>query len=59
MIVKTAKGMKDFRALWMDGGIVKAIDQRVLPNQFKIVSIRSVKEMANAISDMTIRGALR
>ncbi|MBU0623439.1 MAG: S-methyl-5-thioribose-1-phosphate isomerase, partial [Candidatus Thermoplasmatota archaeon] len=57
MIVKTAKGKKDFRALWMDGGIVKAIDQRILPNQFKIVSIRSVKEMANAISDMTIRGA--
>jgi len=57
MIVKTAKGKKDFRALWMDGGIVKAIDQRILPNQFKIVSIRSVREMANAISDMTIRGA--
>ena len=41
----------------MDRGVVKAIDQRLLPNQFKIVSIRTYKEMARAISDMTVRGA--
>lgn len=57
MIVRTPKGRKDVRALWMERGAVKAIDQRLLPNQFKIVTIRTYKEMAKAISDMTIRGA--
>lgn len=57
MIVKTAKGKKAFRALWFENGVVKAIDQRLLPNQFKIVTIRSFRDMAKAISDMTIRGA--
>ncbi len=57
MLVKTAKGKSDIRALWMEKGVVKAIDQRLLPDQLKIVTIRTVAEMADAISDMTIRGA--
>jgi methylthioribose-1-phosphate isomerase len=57
MLVKTAKGKRDIRALWMEKGAVKAIDQRLLPAQLKIVTIRTVAEMAHAISDMTIRGA--
>ncbi len=57
MLVKTAKGKSDIRALWMEKGVVKAIDQRLLPGSLKIVTIRTVAEMANAISDMTIRGA--
>jgi S-methyl-5-thioribose-1-phosphate isomerase len=57
MLVKTAKGKKEMRAIWMEGGSVHAIDQRVLPDRLKIVTIRTVKEMADAISNMTIRGA--
>ena len=57
MLVKTAKGNRDMRAIWMEDGLVKAIDQRLLPKQLKIVTIRTVKEMASAISDMTVRGA--
>jgi len=57
MLVRTSKGTKEFRAIWMEHGIVKAIDQRILPNQFRIVSIRTYKEMARAICDMTVRGA--
>src|SRR4030042_214498 len=57
MLIKTASGTKDMRALWMERGVVKAIDQRLLPDQLKIVSIGTVKEMAEAISNMTIRGA--
>ena len=57
MLVKTAKGKSDIRALWMEKGVVKAIDQRLLPGNLKIVTIRTVAEMADAISDMTIRGA--
>lgn len=45
------------RALWMERGVVKAIDQRLLPGRFRIVTIRTYREMADAISDMTIRGA--
>ena len=57
MLVKTAKGKSDIRALWMEKGVVKAIDQSLLPGRLKIVTIRTVAEMARAISDMTIRGA--
>ena len=57
MLVRTSHGTKDIRALWMERGVVKAIDQRLLPDELKIVSIRTTKEMADAISDMTIRGA--
>jgi methylthioribose-1-phosphate isomerase len=45
------------RAIWMEGGRVKAIDQRVLPSRFRVLTIRTLSEMASAISDMTIRGA--
>ncbi|MBN1678010.1 MAG: S-methyl-5-thioribose-1-phosphate isomerase, partial [Candidatus Thermoplasmatota archaeon] len=34
-----------------------AIDQRLLPHRFRIVTIRTYPEMARAIKDMTIRGA--
>ncbi len=45
------------RALWLEGREVKMIDQRLLPYRFEIVSIRSAAEMAEAIRDMTVRGA--
>ena len=57
MLVTTEKGKVEMRALWMSRGVVKAIDQRVLPSKFKIVTIRTRKEMAEAISNMTVRGA--
>ena len=57
MLVRTPGGKKDIRAIWMNRGVVKVIDQRLLPNQFKIATIRTYAEMANAISNMTIRGA--
>jgi methylthioribose-1-phosphate isomerase len=57
MLVATPDGTVEMRALWMSRGVVKAIEQRLLPAKFKIVSIRTYKEMAEAISNMTIRGA--
>ena len=41
----------------MDRHSVKAIDQKVLPDKLRIVTIRTPDEMARAISDMTVRGA--
>lgn len=57
MIVRTPHGTKDLRALWMEKKTVRMIDQRLLPGRFKIVTIRTYQEMAEAISDMTVRGA--
>lgn len=41
----------------MENGVVKAIDQRALPHRFEIVEIDNSEALAEAISDMTIRGA--
>jgi methylthioribose-1-phosphate isomerase len=57
MLVSTPDGKVDMRALWMTRGVVRAIEQRLLPGKLKIVSIKTYKEMAEAISNMTIRGA--
>lgn len=57
MQVSTPSGRKDIRAIWMEKRAVKAIDQKLLPGTFKIVTIRNHREMAAAIKDMTIRGA--
>lgn len=45
------------RALWLEGREVKMIDQRLLPYRLEIVSIRSAEQMADAIRNMTVRGA--
>jgi len=57
MLVTTDKGKVEMRAIWMGRGVVKAIDQRLLPEKLKIQSIRTFRETAAAISDMTVRGA--
>jgi len=48
---------RDLRALWWERGAVRAIDQRLLPSKLRIANIATPKEMARAISDMTVRGA--
>jgi methylthioribose-1-phosphate isomerase len=57
MYVKTPSGTEDMRAVWMLDGVVKAIDQRALPGRFQVVDISTSEGVAQAISDMTIRGA--
>lgn len=57
MRVRTRQGREDLRAVWMDGEVVTVIDQRALPRKFKTIGIRTYAEMAEAISDMTVRGA--
>lgn len=36
---------------------IKVIDQRLLPNEYKIIEIKTVQEMTDAIKNMTVRGA--
>lgn len=55
--MKVGNRKKWYTASWLEGNIVKMIDQKVLPFRFKVVSLRKHYETAKAIEDMTIRGA--
>ena len=48
---------KNYRAVWMQGRNVIVIDQRLLPHKFKLLRLRNHMETAEAIRNMTIRGA--
>jgi translation initiation factor eIF-2B subunit alpha/methylthioribose-1-phosphate isomerase len=48
---------KQYRAVWMEGRHVVVIDQRLLPHKFKLLRLRNHRETAEAIRNMTIRGA--
>ena len=48
---------KDRRALWLEGTVVKFIDQRKLPYKLEIYTAKTVNEVAFAIEDMVVRGA--
>jgi S-methyl-5-thioribose-1-phosphate isomerase len=48
---------KNFRAVWMDGRHVVVIDQRLLPHKVKLLRLKNHRETAEAIRNMTIRGA--
>ena len=48
---------KDIPALWMEDGIVKMIDQRVLPQELKFHTTETAEETSAAIRDMVVRGA--
>lgn len=53
-------GKHYYRTIWMDEGneeVIHIIDQRLLPFEFRINQITTVKEMASAIFDMQVRGA--
>ena len=48
-----------YRAIWMeeDPGVVKVIDQRFLPFEFRILELRSMTDAYEAIAGMAVRGA--
>jgi len=48
---------KAYRTVWMEGGTVKLIDQRLLPHRFEVVSLARSRDTAKAIKDMVVRGA--
>ncbi|MCL2031827.1 MAG: S-methyl-5-thioribose-1-phosphate isomerase [Methanomassiliicoccaceae archaeon] len=57
MKVRTESGIRDLRAVWFESGSVKMIDQRELPHKVEIVSFNDHREVAEAIRNMTTRGA--
>jgi translation initiation factor eIF-2B subunit alpha/methylthioribose-1-phosphate isomerase len=46
-----------YRSVWMEKGAVKMIDQLKLPHEFRIHECRTYTETAEAIRNMTVRGA--
>jgi S-methyl-5-thioribose-1-phosphate isomerase len=49
--------MAAVRALWFDRGALSLIDQRALPARTRILRLRTVAEVADAIRTMAVRGA--
>ncbi len=52
-------GDRHYRTIWLnaDGRSVDIIDQRWLPHEFRIVTLKTVADVATAIRDMWVRGA--
>jgi methylthioribose-1-phosphate isomerase len=48
---------KHYRTVWMEKGIVKMINQPLLPHHFEIVMLPDYHASAEAISTMVVRGA--
>jgi len=49
---------RHYRTVWMDGdGVVKMIDQTLLPHRFEIIDLEDYNQTARAISEMNVRGA--
>src|SRR5471030_2043349 len=52
---------KRWRTIWRNdedaSGSIGVIDQRVLPHEFKTLTLRTMDESAEAIRNMTVRGA--
>ena len=52
-------GDRHYRTIWLneDGWSVDIIDQRRLPHEFRVETVRNTTEVATAIRDMWVRGA--
>ena len=52
-------GDRHYRTIWLnaDGRSIDIIDQRWLPHEFRIVTLKTVDDVAVAIRDMWVRGA--
>lgn len=52
-------GSTPYRSIWLDDdpGLVRVIDQRLLPFEFKILDLRSLDDVCMAIDEMVVRGA--
>jgi S-methyl-5-thioribose-1-phosphate isomerase len=48
---------REYRTVWMEGQGIHMIDQRLLPHRFEVHQARDCRETAEAIKNMTVRGA--
>jgi S-methyl-5-thioribose-1-phosphate isomerase len=57
MRVKVGGKTLQMWTLWREDGVVKIIDQRLLPHRFEVATLKNYRETAQAIRDMALRGA--
>ena len=57
MKVKLEDRIQHFRTVWMEGDVVKMIDQPKIPHSFEILDLHDYKETGMAIRNMNTRGA--
>lgn len=57
MRVRVDGSVQELRTVWLEDGLVKLIDQRLLPFQLAIFEAKDYEEVARAIEDMVVRGA--
>jgi translation initiation factor eIF-2B subunit alpha/methylthioribose-1-phosphate isomerase len=57
MKVRTEDGIRDMRALWLEGDEVVLMEQRALPGKLEHFRCRDHNDVARAIKDMVVRGA--
>ena len=50
-------GQSHYRSIWVEGGVVRIIDQTRLPHEFIVVALQTLEQAATAIRDMWVRGA--
>ena len=48
---------KQYRAVWWDDGVIRYVDQRLIPYRFEVAEARTLDEVADAIVSMGVRGA--
>jgi S-methyl-5-thioribose-1-phosphate isomerase len=48
---------KSFRTVWLEGSVVRMIDQPQLPHRFAIADMPTAEDTARAIKTMVVRGA--
>ncbi|MFQ5919102.1 MAG: S-methyl-5-thioribose-1-phosphate isomerase [Thermoplasmata archaeon] len=47
----------ELRTVWLEGEVVKLIDQRLLPGEYRVFEARNPEEVGFAIAEMVVRGA--
>lgn len=57
MRIRMEDGIRDMRAVWLEDGVVRMIDQRELPHRIVVADFTDHRDVAAAIRDMTTRGA--
>lgn len=48
---------RELKTVWLEGGVVKMIDQRYLPFEVRIYEANTAEDVAVAIEDMVVRGS--
>lgn len=48
---------EQYRAVWWDDGVIKYVDQRLIPYSFEIAEARTLDDVAEAIQTLGVRGA--